>query len=225
MTTQDKDVVSLPAGSSQAVSFSFTAPTVIGEKTYAVTATADPDGQIAESDEGNNSRSGSFKVSNPLPDLTVTLVRADKDEYEEGEAGTVTVTVKNQGAQGVSNAKLKLALGDFFSQVKQTGSIAVGGTVQVTFSFTAPETLERRTVTAAATVDPTNEISESNEGNNTLTSTLAVKPMLPDLAAYFDQRHQLVYREGHRGDRHRGQSHRNRRAVGDGTPDPERQTL
>lgn len=182
MTTQTKDVASLPAGASQVLSFSFTAPDVNGEKIYAITATADPDGQIAESNEGNNNCSGSFKVSNPLPDLTVTQVRSDKNEYDEGETGTVTVTIKNQGAQSVSNAKLKLTLGDFFLQVKQTGSIAVGGTVQVAFAFTAPETLERRTVTATATIDPTGEISESDENNNTLTSALAIRPILPDLA-------------------------------------------
>lgn len=182
MTTQDKDVASLSAGGSQTLSISFTAPSVIGEKTYTITATADPDGQIAESNEGNNSRSASFKVSNPLPDLTVTQMQADKNEYEEGETGTVTVTIKNQGSQNVSNANLKLALGKFFFETKQIGFLTLGGTTQIVFRFTAPKTLERRTITTAAIVDPTNEIEESNEYNNSLAGTLAIRPILPDPA-------------------------------------------
>ncbi len=182
MTAQTKDVSALPAGGTQTVSFTLTAPQIVGEVTYNITATADPDKQIVESNESNNSRGGSFKVSNPLPDLTVTQIRSDKNEYDEGATGTVTVTVKNQGAQAVSNAKLKLTLGDFFSEVRQTGSILAGGTAQITFGFVAPETLERRTVIATAIVDPTNEIPETNEDNNTLTGSLMVKPILPDLA-------------------------------------------
>ncbi|MEG1513385.1 MAG: CARDB domain-containing protein [Clostridia bacterium] len=182
ITAQTKSVSAISAGGTQTVTFSFAAPYVIRNKTYAITAATDPDNLITESNESNNSRSGRFMVSNPLPDLTVTQIHASKDEYKEDEVGTVTVTVKNQCTLNINNSKLKLTLGDFFSEVKQTGAIAVGGTVQVTFTFTAPETLARLTVTATATADPTNEISESNELNNTLTSTLAVKPVLPDLA-------------------------------------------
>lgn len=182
ITAQTKNVPALAAGGSTTVTFTFTAPYVIGDKTFAITATADPDNQIAESNENNNSRSGSFTVSNPLPDLTVTKIQANKNEYTEDETGRVTVTVVNQGSKAVNSSKLKLVLGDFFSETKTTGMIAVGSAAQVTFDFIAPETLERMTVTATATTDPTNEITESNENNNTLTSTLAVKPIPPDLA-------------------------------------------
>ena len=182
ITAQTKDVPALAAGGSTTVTFTFTAPYVIGDKTFAITATSDPDNQIAESNENNNSRNGSFTVSNPLPDLTVTKIQANKNEYTEDETGRVTVTVVNQGSKAVDSSKLKLVLGDFFSETKTTGMIAVGSAAQVTFDFIAPETLERMTVTATATTDPTNEITESNENNNTLTSTLAVKPIPPDLA-------------------------------------------
>ena len=52
----------------------------------------------------------------------------------------------------------------------------------MTFPFVAPETLERLTVTAIATADPEDLIPESNEHNNTLSGSLTVKPILPDLA-------------------------------------------
>ena len=182
ITTQTKDVPALAAGGSTTVTFTFSAPYVIGDKTFAITATADPDNAIAESNENNNSRNGSFTVSNPLPDLTVTKIQANKNEYTEEESGRVTVTVVNQGSKSVDSSKLTLKLGDFFTQTKTTGMIAAGSAAQVTFDFVAPETLERMTVTATATTDPNNEITESNENNNTLTSTLAVKPIPPDLA-------------------------------------------
>lgn len=179
---QEAAVPTLQPGKPYAVSFRFTAPYIIGEQEFVLTAAADPDDRISERDETNNRGEGSFTVSNPLADLTVTEVRAGKDEYAEGETGSVTVTVINQGARAVSDATLKLTLGDFFSQTLPTGKIGVGQSVQVTFPFVAPETLERFTVTATATVDPEDRIPESNEHNNTLNGSLAVKPILPDLA-------------------------------------------
>ena len=181
ITSQTKTLSRIPAGGSVAVSFALTAPGIVGEKTYTVTAMADPNNAVEESDESNNSRSGSFTVYNPLPDLTVTRIQSNKNEYADGETGTVTVTVSNQGGKDVTNAKLKLSIGDFHSEVKQTGAIASGSSVRISFTFTAPEVLERREVMVTATADPTNEIVESNETNNTLTSSLAIKPVLPDL--------------------------------------------
>ena len=181
ITSQTKPLSRIPAGGSVAVSFALTAPGIVGEKTYTVTAMADPNNAVEESDESNNSRSGSFTVYNPLPDLTVTRIQSNKNEYADGETGTVTVTVSNQGGKDVANAKLKLAIADFHSEVKQTGAIASGSSVHISFTFTAPEVLERRDVMVTATADPTNEIVERNEANNTLTSSLAIKPVLPDL--------------------------------------------
>lgn len=181
ITSQTKALSRIPAGGSVAVSFALTAPGIVGEKTYTVMAMADPNDAVEESDESNNSRSSSFTVYNPLPDLTVTRIQSNKNEYADGETGTVTVTVSNQGGKDVANAKLKLAIGDFHSEVKQTGAIASGSSVRISFTFTAPEVLERREVMVTATADPTNEIVESNEANNTLTSSLAIKPVLPDL--------------------------------------------
>ena len=181
ITSQTKPLPRIPAGGSVAVSFALTAPGIVGEKTYTVTAMADPNNTVQESDESNNSRSSSFTVYNPLPDLTVTRIQSNKNEYADSETGTVTVTVSNQGGKDVANAKLKLAIGDFHSEVKQTGAIASGSSVRISFTFTAPEVLERREVMVTATADPTNEIVESNEANNTLTSSLAIKPVLPDL--------------------------------------------
>ena len=181
ITSQTKSLSQIPAGGSVAVSFTLIAPSIVGEKTYTVTAMADPNDAVEESDENNNSRSSSFTVYNPLPDLTVTRIQSNKNEYADGETGTVTVTVSNQGGKDVTDAKLKLVIGDFHSEVKQTGAIASGSSVRISFTFTAPEVLERREVMVTATADPTNEIIESNEANNTLTSSLAIKPVLPDV--------------------------------------------
>ena len=180
--TQDMALPSLQPGASHAVSFRFSAPYIVGEQEYGLMAIADPDDMIVESDESNNQGEGSFIISNPLADLTVTEVRADREEYAEGENGSVTVTVKNQGARTVEEAMLRLTLGDFFSETLPAGGIDAGESVEVTFPFVAPETLERLTVTAIATADPEDLIPESNEHNNTLSGSLTVKPILPDLA-------------------------------------------
>lgn len=179
---QEKDVPALAKGSSASVTFSFSAPYAIDRKAFDLLAVADPDNLIDEYDESNNRRTGSYVVYNPLPDLTVTKIRASKDEYEEDESGRVTVTVVNQGSKSVDSSRLKLTLGDFFSETKTTGMIAAGSAAQVTFDFVAPATLARMSVAVTATTDPGNEIEESNENNNTLTGTLAVKPVPPDLA-------------------------------------------
>lgn len=181
ITSQTKALSRIPAGGSVAVSFALTAPGIVGEKTYTVTAMADPNDAVDESNENNNTRIGSFKVYNPIHDLTVTRIQSNKNEYADGETGTVIVTVSNQGGKAVTDAKLKLVIGDFHSEVKQTGEISSGGSVRITFTFTAPEVLERREVIVTATADPTNEIVESNESNNTLSASLAIKPTLPDI--------------------------------------------
>lgn len=181
ISSQTKSLSRLSAGGSVAVSFTLTAPNIVGEKTYTVVGIADPNDTVDESNENNNTRIGSFTVYNPIPDLTVTRIQSNKNEYADGETGTVTVTVSNQGGRAVSSSKLKLVIGDFHSEVKQTGAIASGGSTRITFTFTAPEVLERKEVIVTATADPTNEIVESNESNNTLSSSLAIKPTLPDI--------------------------------------------
>lgn len=181
ISSQTKSLSKISAGGSVAVSFTLTAPYIVGEKTYSVVAVADPNDAVDESNENNNTRIGSFKVYNPIPDLTVTRIQSNKNEYADGETGNVTVTVSNQGGRAVTSSKLKLVIGDFHSEVKQTGSISSGGSTRITFTFTAPEVLERREVIVTATADPTNEIVENNESNNTLSASLAIKPTLPDI--------------------------------------------
>ena len=181
ISAQTKNLSSLAPGASVSVSFSFTAPYVVGEKTFAVRATVDPSNLIEESNENNNALDGSFTVYNPQPDLTVTKIQPNKTEYNSGETGSVTVTVKNQGDCAVSNSKLKLTIGDFHSEIKTTSTINVGASVSVRFSFTAPVTAEQIAAVITATADPANEIPESNETNNTMYGTLSIKPMLPDV--------------------------------------------
>lgn len=178
---QTKSVAQLAPGASVNMTFHFAAPAIVGEETFSIRAMADPDDRIVESNERNNARDGSFTVYNPLPDLTVTQIHSDKSEYSSGERGVVTVTVKNQGSKAVSGSQLKLAIGSFYSETKQTGAIAAGQSVQVRFTFVAPETQEQMMATVTATADPTNEILESDETNNTLFASLAIKPALPDV--------------------------------------------
>jgi len=181
MTTQNKSIPQLAPGSSTDVSFQFTAPYIEGEKTYAIQAHADPNDQIAEANENNNTGSGSFTVYNPLPDLTVSHIIPNKTEYASGESGTIVVTVKNQGEAAVEETTLKLNIGYFWERTVQIGPIPVGGTTQTQFNFTNSAYEEYQTVNITATIDPEDNISESNENNNTLSTTIGVKPKLPDV--------------------------------------------
>lgn len=85
ISSQTKSLSRLSAGGSVAVSFTLTAPNIVGEKTYTVVGIADPNDTVDESNENNNTRIGSFTVYNPIPDLTVTRIQSNKNEYADGE--------------------------------------------------------------------------------------------------------------------------------------------
>lgn len=181
ITTLSQTISALAAGASKSVTFSFAAPYIVGEQQFTILATADPANSISESDEDNNTRSCSFIVSNPLPDLTITQIRPSKDSFDSGESGIISVTVKNNGDAAIADSRLKLQIGSFHSEVKLTGSIGIGASVQLSFSFTAPEVDEITSVTVTATADPIDEILEINEDNNTLSTSITIRPVLPDL--------------------------------------------
>ena len=181
ITTLSQTISALATGASKTVTFSFSAPYIIGERQFTILAAADPANSISESDENNNTRSCSFIVSNPLPDLTITQIRPGKDSFDSGESGIISVTVKNNGDAVVTDSRLKLQIGSFHSEVKLTGSIGIGASVQLSFSFTVPEVDAVTSVTVTATADPTDEILEINEDNNTLSTSITIRPVLPDL--------------------------------------------
>ncbi len=180
LSTQSRYVSSLAAGSLTTVSFSYTAPTFASTKTVTVTATADSTGAVAESNEGNNTRSTSFTVL-ALPDLTVTALSGDKSLYEAGDTVTVSATVKNIGPTSAAATTVRLTVPNIGTFSTSLSALSAGASRTVTFTFTAPTSLSLQSITVTAYADPDNRIAESNESNNSRTATISVKALRPDI--------------------------------------------
>lgn len=180
LTTQNKYVSSLAAGRSTTVSFSYTAPTFASTRTVTVTATADSTGAVAENNEGNNTRSTSFTVL-ALPDLTVTALSGDKSLYEAGDTVTVSATVKNIGPTSAAATTVRLTVPNIGTFSTSLSALSAGASRTVTFTFTAPTSLNPQSITVTAYADPDNRIAESNEGNNSRTAVISVKALRPDI--------------------------------------------
>ena len=179
LSTQSKYVSSLGAGSSTTVTYTYTAPSFSSTRDVTVAAAADSTGAIAESNEGNNTRSTSFRVI-ALPDLIVSALSVNKSEYIAGETITVTAMVKNQGQSGVGGFYVSLTSPDLTTQNKYVSSLASGSSTTVSFSYTAPSFASTKTLTVTATADSTGAVAESNEGNNIRNVSFSVLA-LPDL--------------------------------------------
>ncbi|WP_256334528.1 CARDB domain-containing protein [Lentzea albidocapillata] len=121
--------------------------------------TGAPGGQVAEFQV--------FGASAPAPDLTVTNLTWTPANPSEADAIRLTATVRNGGTVASGATTLNVTLGGTAAGTAQVGALAAGATAAVTVDA------GRRgagSYAAAATVDPANQVAESNEGNNTFTS-------------------------------------------------------
>jgi subtilase family serine protease len=157
LPTQAQYVSSLSAGASTNVSFTYTAPQYGTNKSVTVTATADSTGAIPESNESNNTRSTSFTVRS-LPDLIVSALSADKTQYLPGETISITATVRNQGSVSTSGFYVSLTSANLATQTKYVASLAAGTSVNVTFTYTAPQLTSSTAITVTATADSSGQL-------------------------------------------------------------------
>jgi trimeric autotransporter adhesin len=181
LAVQDKTMSALPVGSSATVTYTFTAPITTMDSTVTLTVKADPVNLVAESDETNNTATKTISIDAGLPDLDIIALSTDKTSYEAGATVTVTATVKNIGLVSVSGSILRLTPGSLAVQDKNVGTLAVGASATVTYTFTAPINVMSSTMTLTVAADPTNLIAESDETNNTATMTVSIGAGLPDL--------------------------------------------
>jgi len=184
LSTQTRYVSSLAAGNSTTMSFTYTAAQYSSDKTITVTATADSSNVITESNEGNNSRSTTFKVlkyNPPLPDMTISVLTGDKPLYQAGETVTVSAVVRNIG-QSVSPAStVRLTVPGIGTFSQNVSALNMDASRTVTFNFTAPTALSPQSILITAFVDPNNLIAESNENNNSRTAIISVNALRPDI--------------------------------------------
>ena len=167
VTAQNKSL-SLAAGASKTVIYTFTAPSDLSSQDIALTVTADATNVIAESNESNNSRSASISVNALRPDVEV--IDSSVTNWYAGMDVTVSVTVRNRTAQPVPDVSVCLTIGD----TTYTESIPIPGSGSnlAVFRITVPSETGKYTV--QITADPEGTLGETDEDNNTLTRSVQV---------------------------------------------------
>ncbi len=166
--TFTKTITALSAGASQSATFSFTAPTSLVAQSITVTAYADPDNVVRESDESNNSRTAIISVKALRPDITI--VDTTITDWYAGMDVTVSATVRNLTAQPVPSVPIRLTIGG--RSYTEDIPIPGNGANLAVFRITVPQTAGGYTVAVSA--DPDGILEEINEGNNNLTSNIEV---------------------------------------------------
>jgi hypothetical protein len=182
LATSNKTTGIISAGGTASVVFTFVIPTGTPTGSMLLTAVADPNNKIAETDETNNSKAYTIGINASVPDLIVKALTTDKQTYEAGDTVTVNATVANLGDITVSACDVRLVPGSLSSIIKTTGTLAPnGGSAVVTFTFTAPSQLTAFPMMLTATVDPDNKIAESDETNNSRSVNINVNAVKPDI--------------------------------------------
>jgi len=136
----------------------------------------------------NGGALGSVNVSltcGGLPDLVIVGVRYDPREPKVGETMKFSVTVRNQGEgdAGAFSVQIEGAMG---KDSRSISSLAAGASTTVELSLRLAAAIETFTIT----VDPANQVTESNEDNNIARVTVTAKPVdapIKDLAALAQQ--------------------------------------
>jgi hypothetical protein len=182
LAASTKTTGTISAGGTASVVFTFTIPAGTPSGGMMLTAVADPNNKIAETDETNNSKAYTIGINASVPDLIIKALTTDKQTYEAGEMVTVSATVANQGDIAVSACDVRLAPGSLSSITKTSGTLAPnGGSAVVTFTFTAPSQLNAFSMMLTATADPDNKIAESDETNNSRSASINVNAVKPDI--------------------------------------------
>ncbi|MGW4891288.1 CARDB domain-containing protein [Kitasatospora sp. NPDC004240] len=142
---------------------------------YTVSAAVDPTDTVAESDNGNNSRTAAAKLTvaqSPGPDLQVTGITTNPSAPAVGTPVSFTVAVHNRGTAAVpAGTVTRLTVGATTLQ-GTTGAIAAGGTADVAIGGTWTATDGGAALTATA--DATGVVAETDENNNVLVRTIVV---------------------------------------------------
>ena len=117
-----------------------------------------------------------FGTAAPAPDLTVTGVSWTPSAPIETSALTFPVVVKNQGTGASPATTVQLTLNDVSVGTGSVPALAAGASATVNLAVSARPAAS---YTVKGIVDPSNTISETNEGNNIFTaaSQLVVQPV------------------------------------------------
>ena len=143
----------------------------------------DPDGELAEANEGDNALSIGLPDARTL-DVEVSAATLSAADVEAGARVTVTAQVRNRGTTDVLSIPVQLTLdaaGGPLELARTTLSLPAGQSRAVALSWTASVTGEA--VPLVVRVDPFDLLLERREDNNAVPLPLRVRPSgLPNLA-------------------------------------------
>ncbi len=129
---------------------------------FTLTARADVDGAVLESDEDNNEYTVSYDAT-ALADLTVADISWEPERPAIGEELTVTVTLENVGGGAASESVVRLFVNDVaHGEAAALATLYPQESGAVSFIWTA----ETGTHTFRADIDHDNRVVESDETNN-----------------------------------------------------------
>ncbi|MBI9106266.1 MAG: hypothetical protein JEZ04_05925 [Spirochaetales bacterium] len=149
--------------------------------TYYIFAEADPDNIITESDEANNRGRGSLLINEGTKDLSIQSMSLSGSHSAYGDNLPISLVVKNNGTETVTESfKINYYLstdsdltpaGDTdLGTLDVTTDIPGSETADINSSPTVPDDLDiNQCVYIYAVIDSTDAVTETDEGNNTLT--------------------------------------------------------
>ncbi|MBU0595524.1 hypothetical protein KJ567_02420, partial [Candidatus Bipolaricaulota bacterium] len=143
--------------------------------TYSISAVVDPDDQVIEQDEGNNSISSSLTLQSP--DVHPTSIAFDKTVVRQDEEVRVSAEVRNGGA-GTARA---VEVAFFVDQIRFATAVIdiIGRGLAVSVEgILSPEKLGLKDAPSVhsirVVVDPNNKLPELDEANNEMVRTLSI---------------------------------------------------
>ncbi len=166
-TTQDQGVT-LAKGTSTTLTYTFTAPTYLTDKSMTLTCSADATNLITELNETNNTATKTITIKALRADLTV--VSSTATDWYAGMEVLVSATVQNLSAQPSSAVPVRLTVGS--TVVNESIPVPGDGSNLAVFRFRVPELTG--TASVIFQVDPGNIIPEINESNNLLEQSVQI---------------------------------------------------
>jgi hypothetical protein len=141
---------------------------------FTVTGEVDPDGEVNECNEDNNTGSGESSAGNRTFDqLVITDLTVDDASCGVNGELMVSLTVENQGMQSVP-AMLPIVLeavrgtsASPIDTVRTNGALQPGGSQSFEVSWTAPGSLVGQTFDVRATIDPNGEVTACSSDDET----------------------------------------------------------
>ena len=138
----------------------------IDKNSHTITAIADSNEKINESDETNNT--GNISLPALAPDLIVQNITWSPSSPSINQYVTFTVTVKNQGHADASLSRIHFDI-NLLRHYSYVAGISAGATTTSMFAWKA----QGGSHTITAIVDAEDSVIESNESNNTRAATIS----------------------------------------------------